>query len=347
MIIKVIDKKEINWLFYQKVYENMPKGAVMAARIIGTGSSLPKHIITNDFLSTIVDTNDEWIRERTGIRERRIAKEETTSLLASKAAKKAVESAGINIDEVDLIIVATFTPDSQMPSTACMVQQEIKAVNAVCFDISAACTGFLYALSCAYAYIQSGMYKTALVIGAETISKMIDWTDRSTCVLFGDGAGAVVIREDKIGKMTFVQGSDGSKGDVLTCKSRNLNNLLTEYKEENPFIYMDGQDVFKFAVKKVPECIEQLFLKADIDREEVKYYCLHQANKRIIASVAKRLKQSEDKFPMNLDQYGNTSAASIPILLDELYRTNQIKEGDKFVISGFGGGLTWGAALIE
>lgn len=319
----------------------------MAARIIGTGSSLPKHIITNDFLSTIVDTNDEWIRERTGIRERRIAKEETTSLLASKAAKKAVESAGINIDEVDLIIVATFTPDSQMPSTACMVQQEIKAVNAVCFDISAACTGFLYALSCAYAYIQSGMYKTALVIGAETISKMIDWTDRSTCVLFGDGAGAVVIREDKIGKMTFVQGSDGSKGDVLTCKSRNLNNLLTEYKEENPFIYMDGQDVFKFAVKKVPECIEQLFLKADIDREEVKYYCLHQANKRIIASVAKRLKQSEDKFPMNLDQYGNTSAASIPILLDELYRTNQIKEGDKFVISGFGGGLTWGAALIE
>lgn len=319
----------------------------MAAKIIGTGSGLPEHIVTNDFLSTIVDTNDEWIRERTGIRERRISKNETTSNLAAKAARQALEDAGISNIEIDLIIVATFTPDSQMPSTACLVQQEIEAVNAVCFDIGAACTGFVYALSCAYAYIQAGMCKNALVIGAETISKTIDWTDRGTCVLFGDGAGAVIIQEDKNSKMTFVQGSDGSKGDVLTCSGRSLNNLLTKIEEENSFITMDGQEVFKFAVKKVPECIEQLLEKTNTNREDVKYFCLHQANKRIISSVAKRLKQPEEKFPMNLDKYGNTSAASIPILLDELYRSNQIKHGDKLVISGFGGGLTWGAALIE
>ncbi|PXV85396.1 3-oxoacyl-[acyl-carrier-protein] synthase III [Lachnotalea glycerini] len=319
----------------------------MSARIIGTGSALPEHIVTNEYLSTIVETSDEWIRDRTGIKERRIAKEETTSTLASLAAKRALENAGIDRTEIDLIIVATFTPDSNMPSTACVVQQEIGAANAFCFDIGAACTGFLYALSSAYAYIQAGMCKNAVVIGAETISKTVDWTDRGTCVLFGDGAGAVVISEDKMGKMTFVQGSDGSKGNVLTYKGRSLNNLLVKNEEENSFIYMDGQEVFKFAVKKVPECIEELLEKTNTDRNEVKFFCLHQANRRIISSVAKRLKQSEDKFPVNLDQYGNTSAASIPILLDELYQRKQIEAGDKIVISGFGGGLTWGAALIE
>ncbi|WP_099467530.1 beta-ketoacyl-ACP synthase III [Konateibacter massiliensis] len=319
----------------------------MAARIIGTGRALPEHVVTNDFLSTIVDTNDEWIRERTGIRERRIAREETTSSLAANAAKNALENAGITNLEVDLIIVATFTPDNYMPSTACMVQQEIGAVNAVCFDINAACTGFLYALSSAYAYIQSGMCKHALVIGAETISKVIDWTDRGTCILFGDGAGAVVLEEDKTGKMTFVQGSDGSRGEVLTCKGRNANNLFTAKEEEETAIYMEGQEVFKFAVKKVPECIEQLMEQTNSDYTDIKYFCLHQANKRIISSVAKRLKQPEDKFPVNLDKYGNTSAASIPILLDELYRSGQIEKGDKIIVSGFGGGLTWGAALIE
>lgn len=319
----------------------------MAARIIGTGSGLPEHIVTNDYLSTVVDTSDEWIKERTGIRERRISKGETTSDLASKAAKQALESAGMSGEQIELILVATFTADSHMPSTACMVQQEIKAVNAVCFDISAACTGFVYALSCAYAYIQAGMYKNALVIGAETISKTVDWTDRGTCVLFGDGAGAVVVQADESGQMTFVQGSDGSKGGVLTYKGKGLNNLLTKSEDNNSYIYMDGQEVFKFAVKKVPECMEQLFDKTNTDIDEIKYFCLHQANKRIIHSVAKRLKQPEEKFPINLDKYGNTSAASIPILLDELYRDNRIQKGDKIVISGFGGGLTWGAALIE
>ncbi len=325
----------------------MPKGAFMAARIIGTGCGLPKHIVTNDYLSTVVDTSDEWIKERTGIKERRISTGETTSDLASKAAKQALESAGMSGEQIDLILVATFTADSHMPSTACMVQQEIKAVNAVCFDISAACTGFVYALSCAYAYIQAGMYKNALVIGAETISKTVDWNDRGTCVLFGDGAGAVIVQAAESGKMTFVQGSDGSKGDVLTYKGKGLNNLLTKSEDNNSYIYMDGQEVFKFAVKKVPECMEQLFDKTNTDIGEIKYFCLHQANKRIIHSVAKRLKQPEEKFPINLDKYGNTSAASIPILLDELYRDNRIQEGDKIVISGFGGGLTWGAALIE
>jgi 3-oxoacyl-[acyl-carrier-protein] synthase-3 len=325
----------------------MPKGAFMAARIIGTGSALPENIVTNQFLSTIVETNDEWISERTGIRERRIAKDETTSVLASLAAKRAIENAGIDKSEIDLIIVATLTPDSNMPSTACIVQKEVGATNAFCFDIGAACTGFLYALSCAYAHIKAGMCKNAVVIGAETISRVIDWTDRGTCVLFGDGAGAVVIREDAESRMTFVQGSDGSKGDVLTCRGRSLNNLLVNNSEDNQYIAMDGQEVFKFAVKKVPECVEQVLKVANTDINDVKYFCLHQANKRIISSVAKRLKQKEDKFPINLDKYGNTSAASIPILLDELYRSDRIKVGDKIVISGFGGGLTWGAALIE
>lgn len=319
----------------------------MAARIIGTGSGIPEHIVTNDYLSTIVDTSDEWIRERTGIRERRISKNETTSNLAAKAARNAIENAKISSSQIDIIIVATFTADSYMPSTACLVQKEIGATNAVCFDISAACTGFVFALSSAYAYIQAGLYKNALVIGAETISKTVDWTDRGTCILFGDGAGAVVVQEDNSGKMTFVQGSDGSRGGVLTYPGKSLDNPLTKVEESNSYIYMDGQEVFKFAVKKVPECIEELLDKTNTNIDEVKYFCLHQANKRIINSVAKRLKQSEEKFPSNLERYGNTSAASIPILLDELYRSNQIQKGDKFVISGFGGGLTWGAALIE
>lgn len=319
----------------------------MAAKIIGTGSALPENIITNEFLSTVVETSDEWISDRTGIRERRIAKEETTSSLASLAAERAIANAGLDKSEIDLIIVATFTPDSHMPSTACAVQKELGATNAFCFDIGAACTGFLYALSCAYAYITSGMYKNAVVIGAETISRAIDWTDRGTCVLFGDGAGAVVIREDAEGKMTFVQGSDGTKGDALVCNRKSLNNLLVNNIDVNQYISMDGQEVFKFAVKKVPECVEQVLKKANTDINDVKYFCLHQANKRIISSVAKRLKQSEEKFPVNLDKYGNTSAASIPILLDEMYQSDKIKHGDKIVISGFGGGLTWGAAVIE
>ncbi len=319
----------------------------MAAKIIGTGSALPENIITNEFLSTVVETSDEWISDRTGIRERRIAKEETTSSLASLAAERAIANAGLDKSDIDLIIVATFTPDSHMPSTACVVQKELGATNAFCFDISAACTGFLYALSCAYAYIMSGMCKNAVVIGAETISRAIDWTDRGTCVLFGDGAGAIVIREDEQGKMTFVQGSDGSKGDVLVCNGRSLNNLLVNTSDESQYISMDGQEVFKFAVKKVPECVEQVLIKANTDINDVKYFCLHQANRRIISSVAKRLKQPEEKFPVNLDKYGNTSAASIPILLDELYQNHKINEGDKIVISGFGGGLTWGAAVIE
>ncbi|MFA9376936.1 MAG: beta-ketoacyl-ACP synthase III [Lachnotalea sp.] len=319
----------------------------MAARIIGTGSALPENIVTNDFLATIVDTNDEWIRERTGIRERRIAKEETTSMLAAKAAEYAIVDASIDSSEIDLIIVATFTGESSMPSIASIVQKEIGAVNAFCFDINAACTGFLYALSCAYAYIKAGICKSALVVGAETVSKVVDWTDRGTCVLFGDGAGAVIIREDVEGKMTFVQGSDGNKGDVLTCKGRSVNNLLITNNDENQYMHMDGQEVFKFAVKKVPECVEQVLEIEKINMDEVKYFCLHQANKRIISSVARRLKQPEEKFPMNMDKYGNTSAASIPILLDELYKSNKIAVGDKIVISGFGGGLTWGAALLE
>lgn len=327
----------------------------MSARITGTGSAVPSSIIDNDFLSNIVDTNDEWISSRTGIKRRRIAKEaesENVVSLAAKAANKAIANAGILSESIELIIVATMSPDSYMPNTACSVQAEIGANKAVCFDINAACSGFVFALSCAYSFISQGMYKKALVIGAENLSKLIDWEDRGTCVLFGDGAGAVVLEADSETGMSFVQGSDGSRADALTIRGRELNNLLTgenknSLRHEDDYIKMDGQEVFKFAVKKVPECINQVLEKAEASASDIKYFCLHQANLRIIKSVAKRLGQPEDKFPVNLTEYGNTSGASIPILLDELFESGKLLKGDKIVIAGFGAGLTWGSALIE
>lgn len=319
----------------------------MAAKIIGTGSYLPKEVVSNEYLSTIVDTSDDWISTRTGIRERRISKTESTSKLATFAALNAIENAGIDPLEIDLIIVATMSGDYYLPSTACVVQSEIKASNALCFDISAACTGFVFAFSAAEAYIKSGLFKTALVIGSDMNSKLLDWTDRSTCVLFGDGAGAVVIKDDKEAVTHFVMGSDGSKGEMLICKNRSQINLFDKEEEKIDFIKMNGGEVFKFAVKKVPETIEQLLKLSGDNIENVKYFILHQANRRIIQSIAKKLNVDEEKFPINLDRYGNTSAASIPILLDELNQEGKLNRGDKLVLSGFGGGLTWGSILLE
>ena len=319
----------------------------MTAKIIGTGSAVPSEKITNDDLARFVDTSDEWISSRTGIKERRLAKEETTTSLAVSAAGRALEDAGIKPEEIELIVVATCSPDSFFPSTACQVQAQIGAVNAVAFDLSAACSGFLFALNTAQAYISGGIYEKALVIGAETLSKMLDWKDRSTCVLFGDGAGAAVLRADEKGLLGMVQYSDGTKGKVLTCHARRTRNIIAEGTQETDYLKMEGQEVFRFAVKKVPECIEKLLEKTETAKEEIKYYVLHQANKRIIDSAAKRLKESEEKFPLNMNLYGNTSAASIPILLDEINRKGLLKKGDKIVLSGFGAGLTWGAALIE
>lgn len=322
----------------------------MAIRIIGTGSYLPKKVADNHFLSTIVDTDDEWIRQRTGIKERHLSNgKEGTTYMATHAAEAALENAGITADELDMIIVATVSADTYVPSTSCQVQGAIGAIRATCFDLNAACSGFLFAMNIAYAYIEMGMAKTILIIGAETLSREVDWSDRSSCILFGDGAGAAIMRQEegKGGLIASVTGSDGSQGDVLTCKGRGIQNPFHQSKRKKDYLRMEGQAVFRFAVTMVPRCIKQILKKTGYDTEDIKFFVLHQANVRILELIAKRLKVDIDKFPMNLDHYGNTSSASIPILLDELNRNNLLEPGDKIVLSGFGGGLTWGAVLIE
>lgn len=320
----------------------------MAARIIGTGSYVPENIVTNDQMATIVETSDEWISSRTGIQERRISTGETASDLAIQAAKAAIDNAGIDPLEIDLIIVATMSANTGLPNTACMVEDAIGAQNAVCFDLNAACTGFVYGLNTVAAYLESGLSKMALLVGAEMLSSMLDWNDRSTCVLFGDGAGAVIVKKSiRHGFLGTVASSDASRKNALTCQGRILSNPF--YKTENIDLYMhmDGQEVFRFAVTKVPECISKLMNRTRTRMKDVKYFVLHQANKRIITSVAKRLKLEEEKFPLNVNYFGNTSAASIPILLDELNRQEKLKKGDKLVFCGFGAGLTWAATLVE
>ncbi len=303
--------------------------------------------MTNDDLSKIVETNDEWIRSRTGIRERRIATKDSTSDMAAKAAAGAIEQAGISPEEIDLILLATSSPDSCFPNGACEVQAKIGAARAACYDISAACTGFVFALSTAHAFISAGIYRTVLVIGADVLSKLVDWTDRGTCVLFGDGAGAAVVRADETGALGLNMHSNGAKGEVLTCGSRSNGNFLLGRKPELGYMAMDGQEVFKFAVKKVPECISQVLEETGYTTGEIDHFIIHQANYRIIESIAKRLKVDIERFPVNMEHYGNTSGASVPILLDELNRAGKLKRGEKIVLSGFGAGLTWGALLLE
>lgn len=320
----------------------------MGTRIIGTGSCLPKTVVTNDDLSKIMDTSDEWISSRTGIKERHLTKEETTASMSTEAAKRAMENAGVTAEEIDLIIVGTVSADYVTPACACEVQAGIGAVNAVAFDINAACSGFMFALNIAHAYLQTGIYKTALILGAETLSKIMDWNDRSTCVLFGDGAGAAVVRaDDREGLLAFDQGTDGVRGGVLACANRSNNNPLVETPKELEYVHMDGQEVYKFAVTAVPASIHRTIEAAGLAVEDIDYFALHQANIRILQSVAKRLKVSEDKFPISLDHCGNISAASVPILLDEMNRNGMLKPGMKIVLSGFGGGLTWASAVIE
>lgn len=319
----------------------------MTTRIIGTGSCLPETVVTNDFLSTIMDTSDEWITTRTGIRERHLVKDETTTSLAIGAAKQALAAAGVAPAELDLIIVGTVSGDHVTPSTACEVQAGLGAVNAAAFDINAACSGFLFGLHTVNAYIRSGMCKTALVIGAESLSRIMDWNDRSTCVLFGDGAGAAVVRADETGLLAYEQGTDGEKGRYLCCPNRTNNNPLIQTDKTLGYTRMDGQEVYKFAVTYVPASILRVLEEAKLQPEDIKYYILHQANLRIIKSVAKRLKLDEDRFPISLDHCGNISAASVPILLDEVNKKGMLQKGDKLILSGFGGGLTWGTCLIE
>jgi len=322
----------------------------MTAKIIGTGSYLPDYKITNDKLATIVDTSDEWISERTGIKERRISRE-GNSFMAVKAAKNACENAGIGADEIDIIIVATTSSDNLFPSTACEVQEAIGAKRAIAFDISAACSGFIFALSTVDAFFKAGIYKTGLIIGADALSRYVDWSDRSTCVLFGDAAGAAVVKSSDTGVLASDIGSDGTGREFLACKVRSMVDPFNENESETKnmsggHLKMEGQAVFKFAVKKVPESIKNVLTNAKLESDDIKYYVLHQANERIISSVAKRLDLPIEKFPMNLSRYGNTSAATIPVLLDEINKRGDLKEGDKILMSGFGAGLTWGSIIL-
>lgn len=329
----------------------------MTIKITGTGSELPEKIVTNFDMQELVDTSDEWIRERTGIVERRISTGETVASLSAKACQKALEMAGKSAKEVDLILVATCSPELLLPCCACQVQDLIGASNAVAFDINAACSGFLFALNTANAYLQAGFYKNALIVGSEVLSKLVDWTDRGTCVLFGDGAGAAFVEASaddvvydngrKAGLECMVQGSDGAKGMVLSCSERPVNNAFVSEKQTvNPYIQMNGQEVYKFATRQVPACINEALDKAGLCADDVDLFILHQANVRIIESVAKRLKADIAKFPMNLDKVGNMSSATIPVLLDELNRSGKIKKGDRIVLSGFGAGLTYGASVL-
>ena len=318
----------------------------MAAGIIGTGSYLPSLTVSNQDLEKLMDTTDEWIRSRTGIEKRHIAVEETTSSMAVEAARLALINAGVAPSELDLILVGTVSSDNYFPSTACEVQKALLAENATAFDISAACSGFLFGMGIVNAYMAAGMIKTALVIGAETLSKMMDWNERSTCVLFGDGAGAAVLKKTDKGILSMVQGSDGGRGEVLTCENRRVNNPFKKNTPEPFYTVMNGQEVYKFAVRTVPKAIEEALAKAGVEAGEIKYFILHQANLRIIEAVAKRLGQPAEKFPTNLQECGNISAGSVPILLDFVNRQGKLQKGDKIVVAGFGAGLTWGAAVL-
>ena len=318
----------------------------MTGVICGTGSYIPVHTMDNNDIAQLVETNDEWIRERTGVVKRHIIQEETTVSMAADAARKALENGNVSAEEVDLILVSTISPNVILPCAACEVQKAIGAVNATCFDLSAACTGFVFAYNTAIAYLASGMYRTVLIIGSESLSNLTNWKDRGTCILFGDGAGAAIVKAAEGKLYRAVTHSDGFKGEALTCTSRHNRNW-EEIPLEETYMQMDGQAVFKFAVKRVPEAVKEVLEKNNMTAEEIDYFILHQANKRIVEAVAKRLDVSIDKFPMNLQEYGNTSSASIPILLDEMSRDGRLKKGQKIILAGFGAGLSWGATILE
>lgn len=320
-------------------------------KIIGTGSYAPNNIFTNADLEKIVDTSDEWITSRTGIKERRICTNETTSDLAYKAALKAIENSDINREDIDLIIVATITGDNFTPAVANLVQAKLglndKHITA--FDINAACSGFLYAMNVATQMIKTGQNKTALIIGAESLSKIIDWKDRNTCVLFGDGAGAVVISQsDEESVQYFYTNSKGDTEDLLLSQALPLNYPDHETDNKiNQFLVMNGREVFKFATRAIEDALKNVCINNNLDYNDIDLIVPHQANLRIVSSVAKTTGININKFFINLDKYGNTSAASIPLALDEANKNGLLKDNDNVVLVGFGGGLTWGGCLIK
>jgi 3-oxoacyl-[acyl-carrier-protein] synthase-3 len=318
----------------------------MSIRIKGSGSAIPKRTVTNDELAKIVETTDSWIKERTGIESRHIATGETVKMLASEAAKKAIEDSGIKAADIELIIVATCSGEQALPCMACEVQNSIGAANAVAFDLNAACAGFLFAMNTADAYISQGIYKNALIIGAEILSNIIDWSDRSTCILFGDGAGAVYFEKDDR-KLRFIQKSNGFKNEVLSCNQRDSKSAFYEGDSLYKYVTMDGREVFKFATRVVSDTILKLLDDEGLSPDDIDMFLLHQANLRIIECIAKRLGTDISKFPTNVERFGNTSSASIPILIDEVRKQGKLMNGMRVVMSGFGAGLTYSACLME
>ena len=323
----------------------------MKGTIIATGAYAPDRVVCNDEISRFVDTDDEWITKRTGIKRRHIAEKETVSSMAAKAAKDALKNAQISADKIDLIIVSTMTPDCIMPCTACIVQKEIGAENAFCFDLNAACTGFAAAIITAQAYMEIKFAKYALVIGSEVLSGAVDWSDRSSCILFGDGAGAVLMRVSNDLATLPVLSTESEKSKDLTLYFRHGKSPLEEnekndWQDKKYYIGMKGRTIFEFALRKIPYALEELLKKNNLKKEDIKFYILHQANLRIIEAAAKRLNEPMEKFPFNVDEYGNTSSASIPILLNELDKKGMLKDNDKIAIVGFGAGLSFGADLI-
>lgn len=320
----------------------------MAIKIKGTGSCLPEKVVTNFDLEKIIETTNEWIVERTGIEQRHVSTGESAADLAFEAAKQALAENNIDGADIDLIIAASCTEEMSFPGIACQVQTSIGAKNAVAFDLNAACSGFIFALNTASAYLENGIYKNALIIGSEVLSKVVDWDDRGTCILFGDGAGAMYIEADSTKPATkFIQRSDGSKGQVLKLTNRENKNAFFEGESETKYLWMDGKEVFRFATRQIPDVINELLDASNMTIEDIDMFVLHQANIRIIENISKRLNADLDKFPSNVSKVGNTSSASIPILFDELRKEGKIVEGMKIIFSGFGAGLTYGASLIE
>jgi len=319
-------------------------------KLIGFGHYCPDNIVTNKDIEAMVDTSDEWIVKRTGIKERRISKDEGTVDLAYKASLEALKNSNLTKDDIDLIVVGTLSPDSLVPSTACRLQGLLGCGNITAFDLSAACSGFVYSLIVASSLLKSTGKKRALVVGAEVLSRFTDWKDRSTCILFGDGAGAVIIEssEEKDGLISFCLSADGSSGDSLLAGELGFNTpFMEEETIENRYIRMEGSDVFRFAVSIIPKIVNELLEKSGESLENIKYIVPHQANSRIIDEAARRLKINKDKFFVNVDRYGNTSSASIPIALSEMNQRGLINKGDKIILAAFGGGLTWAGTLIK
>jgi len=320
--------------------------------ITGVGSYVPEKVITNADLEKMVDTSDEWITTRTGIKARRVAaNDEFTSDMATKAAERAMKMAGITAGQIDLIILATITPDMVFPSTAALVQHKLGAVNAAAFDLEAACSGFIYAMEVGQQFIMSRTYNTVLVIGAEKLSSIVDWQDRNTCVLFGDGAGAAILqnRANSHGLLTAVMGADGGKAELLFMPGGGSRCPATmdSVQAKQHFLRMEGKETFKHAVQAMLSAGQEVMRRCEIDITRIKCVIPHQANRRIIEAVGERLGAKPDQVFMNLDKYGNTSAASVAIALDEAVHSGKLQRGDLILIVVFGAGLTWGAAVIE